>query len=495
MKKTPSGGLVRALGPITATAIVVGTTIGSGVFKKAHVIAQDVNEFGPIACLWVLGGLLVVLGALAYAELAVLFPLAGGNFNFLREGYGRLAAFLWGCVEFLIIRTASIAALATVFAESFKNVIGDPELAKKFGMSEPPVMGPWAERGLTIGVILALGLVNVRGVQWGGWLQLLITLVKIGSLVAIATLPFWAYSVYASAPPPNPELLKPTWPDSWERLNSDYFMHLGTAFLGVLWAYHGWMSLAPIAGEVTRPQRNLPLSLLSGVGIIVLLYLGANLAYSLIIPHDEMANLQRTTVAEVFGKRMLGPLGGVAASAAVMISVFGALNGNLLTGPRVLYALGGDGLAPAALNRVHPRFHTPAAAIMVETLWSAGLVVIVAVLKDNGKLAPDVDAFDVLTNFAMMGAVLFETLAVMTIFVFRWKLPDAPRPYKCPGYPIVPALYFLLPVYMVINTVAVEKTRFEAVSALIFTALSAMFYAVFLDKPGVAGTRVTTQTE
>jgi amino acid transporter len=486
MKQTPSGGLVRALGPITATAIVVGTTIGSGVFKKAAVIAKDVNEFGPIACLWVLGGVLVVLGALAYAELAVLFPQAGGNFNFLREGYGRLAAFLWGCVEFLIIRTASIAALATVFAESFKDVIGDPELAKKVGMSEPVAMDPWAVRLLTIAVILVLGMVNVRGVRWGGWLQLLITLVKVGSLLAIASLPFWAYAVYTGAPQPNPELLKPTWPDGVERLDRGYFMHLGTAFLGVLWAYHGWMSLAPIAGEVTRPQRNLPLSLLTGVAIIVVVYLGANLAYSLIIPHDEMAALKDTTVAAEFGRRMLGPLGGVAASAAVMISVFGALNGNLLTGPRVLFALGGDGLAPAALNRVHPRFHTPAAAIIVETVWSAGLVLAVALLTEFGYLDPNKSAFDRLTDFAMMGAVLFETLAVMTIFVFRWKMPDAPRPYKCPGYPLVPALYFILPVYMVVNALAVEGTRFEVMTALIFTALSAMFYAVFLDKPGLA---------
>jgi APA family basic amino acid/polyamine antiporter len=307
----------------------------------------------------------------------------------------------------------------------------------------------------------------------------------VGSLLAITALPFCAYALYSQAPSPNAELLKPTWPDSWARLDRGYFMHLGTAFLGVLWAYHGWMSLAPIAGEVARPQRNLPLALLSGVGIIVVVYLGANLAYSLIIPHDEMAALKGTTVAAEFGRRMLGPLGGVAASAAVMISVFGALNGNLLTGPRVLYALGGDGLAPAALNRVHPRFHTPAAAILLETFWSAGLVLVVAALTEVGVLDPDKDAFDVLTDFAMMGAVLFETLAVMTIFVFRWKMPDAPRPYKCPGYPLVPALYFLLPAYMVYNTVSVPSTRFEAVSALIFTALSAMVYAVFLDKPGI----------
>ncbi len=484
MHKPSSGGLVRALGPITATAVVVGTTIGSGVFKKPQSIALNVPNFGLIALLWVVGGVLVALGALAYAELAVLFPRAGGNFVYLREGYGRLAPFLWGCVEFLIIRTASIAALATVFAESFRDVIGDSELAAKLGLSEPVRMSAWDVRMLTVNVILLLGLVNVRGVRWGGGLQLAITLVKVGSLLAILAIPFVLSAYVAGAPRPEPQYLRPVWPDDWGSVN---FLKLGTAFLGVLWAYHGWMMVAPVAEEVTRPQRNLPIALLGGVGIIIFLYLGANLAYALIIPRPEMAALKDTTVAAEFGRRMLGPLGGAAASAAVMVSVFGALNGNLLTGPRVLYALGDDGLAPAALRRVHPRFHTPAAAIVVETLWSALLVLAVAALTEWGVLDPAKSAFDRLTDFAMIGAVLFETLAVMTIFVFRRRMPDAPRPYRCPGYPVVPALYVLLPAYMVVSTVAEPGTRVEALAALVFTGLCAVFYAVFLDRPGLAG--------
>jgi amino acid transporter len=482
MSKPTSGGLVRALGPVTATAIVIGTTIGSGVFKKPQVIAANVQNFGVIALLWITGGVLVALGVLAYAELAVLFPRAGGNFVFLREGYGRLAAFLWGCVEFLIIRTASIAALATIFAESLNDIIRDPALTEKLGLSAPISMSDWQRRWLTVTVIMVLGFVNVRGVRWGGGLQLLITLVKIASLLAIAIVPFVLFRYLSEAPRPEPENLKPVWPSDWSGLN---FSKLGTAFLGVLWAYHGWMSLAPVAEEVTRPQRNLPIALLCGVGTIILLYLSANLAYALIIPHDEMAALTGTTVAAEFGRRMLGPLGGMAASAAVMISVFGALNGNLLTGPRVLYALGGDGLAPAVLNRVHPRFHTPAIAIMVESAWSAALVLVVGVLTDRKNVFPaGKDGFDVLTDFAMQGAILFETLAVLSIFVFRWRMPDAPRPYRCPGYPIVPILYALLPAYMVVSTALQEGTRVEAISALVFTGLCAMFYSVFLDKPG-----------
>jgi amino acid transporter len=481
MNKPPSGGLVRALGPVTAIAVVVGTTIGSGVFKKPQIIAEKVDQFGLIALLWILGGVLVVLGALAYAEVSILFPKAGGNFVFLRESYGRLAAFLWASVEILIIRTASIAALATVFAESLNTIIKDPAFTEKLGMSQPIGLTPWGERWLTVGVILVLGFVNVRGVRWGGGLQLLITLVKIGSLLAILALPFVLSAYVPSAPRPEPEYLTPVWPSDWSGVN---FGKLGSAFLGVLWAYHGWMMLSPVAEEVTHPQRNLPLALLTGVGIIVFLYLGANLAYALVIPHDEMAALKDTTVAAEFGRRMLGPLGGAAASAAVMISVFGALNGNLLAGPRVLYALGGDGLAPAVLNRVHPRFHTPALAIIVETVWSALLVLVVALLTDRGDVfPPNKGGFDVLTDFAMFGAVLFETLAVVAIFVLRWRMPDAPRSFRCPGYPIVPALYTLLPAYIIVNTLIQKDARVEAISALVFTGLSAMVYAIFLDRP------------
>jgi amino acid transporter len=475
MSKNPSGGLVRALGPVTATAVVVGTTIGSGVFKKPQIIAEKVDHFGLIALLWILGGVLVLLGALAYAELAVLFPKAGGNYVFLREAYGRLAGFLWGCVEFLIIRTASIAALATIFTESLNDVISDPALAESLGLSQAVRMSPWAQHCLTAAVIIALGIVNVRGVKWGGGLQLAITLVKVGSLLAIVTFPFVLSAFLTTAPRPQPANLTPAWPSDWSGVR---FGQLGAAFLGVLWAYHGWMQVAPVAEEVTHPQRNLPIALLAGVGIIIFLYLGANLAYSLIIPLPELAALKGTTTAAEFGRRMLGPVGGAAASAAVMISVFGALNGNLLTGPRVLFALGEDGLAPAALGRVHPRFHTPAAAILVESGWSALLVIAVAVLTGIGVLDPNKSHFDILTDFAMFGAILFETLAVVSIFVFRQRLPNADRPYRCPGYPVVPILYTIMPGFIVVNTLVQKDARVEAYTALGFVAISAVAYWV-----------------
>src|SRR5438445_4449760 len=224
------------------------------------------------------------------------------------------------------------------------------------------------------------------------------------------------------------------------------------------------MNFAPVAEEIRNPSRNIPISVIAGVVIVITVYLGANLGYYLIIPQQEMAQIKTTTVATEFSMRLLGPIGAAAASAAVMCSVFGALNGNLLVGPRLLYAMGEDRLAPRALGAVHRRYHTPALAILVMAGWACILVLAAAVLTRNDlpiltagewtidlNMPKDKSVFDVLTDFAMFGAVIFETIAVLTIFVFRWRMPDAERPYRCPGYPLVPALYVILPAFLLGN--------------------------------------------
>jgi amino acid transporter len=497
--ESSSPGLLRALGPVTAIAVVVGTVIGSGVFKKPQVVAENVPYFGLAATVWVLGGLLALLGALSLAEVAVLYPKAGGNYVFLREGYGRLFGFLWGWVEFWIIRSASIAALATIFAESLHDVLRNRAFRQALGL-EPAsqVLGYWPQQWLTVAVIFGLALVNVRGVRWGGFLQLFITLVKVGSLLGIMALPFIAsaltgviHSAPTEVPPPRPENLLPAWPSGLGEIN---FKNLGAAMVGVLWAYHGWMNIAPIAEEVRNPQRNIPLSLLGGVGIIIFLYLGANFAYYLIIPRDEMAGLTQTTVATDFSLRLLGPIGAAVASAAVMCSVFGALNGNLLVGPRLLYAMGEDGLAPKVLGAVHPRYRTPALAILIMAGWGSMLVVLGALLtrtelpvispagfEINLNVPKNKALFDILTDFAMFGAVTFETMAVATIFVFRWRYPNAERPYRCWGYPVVPALYVLILASVLVNMFRSQPT--EAYTALGFIAVgAAVYFAAFAGR-------------
>jgi amino acid transporter len=476
--------LLRALGPLMATAVVVGTVIGSGVFKKPQEVATYLPFSGLAALVWVLGGLLALFGALTIAEVAVLYPKAGGNYVFLREAYGRLGGFLWGWVEFVIIKSASIAALASVFTEQLQTVLKEivgPQRA-------PHLPGPWFWYGLTVAVIMALALVNVRGVRWGGFLQLLITLVKVGSLLAILVLPFVVAALATSAVSPvQPGYLLPVLPESVGS-GVDFLGKLGAALLAVLWAYHGWMNVAPVAEEIRQPQRNIPLALLGGVGIIIVLYLGANLAYYLVIPQEAMAQMKDTatsgdtTVAIGFSRALLGSAGVAVAAGAVMCSVFGALNGNLLVGPRVLYAMGEDRLAPRLLSEVHPRYRTPAVAILVMGLWASLLVVGVPLVRDLGGLGKERANFDVLTDFVMFGAVIFETLAVSSIFVFRRRLPEADRPYRCWGYPVVPAVYIAIMAMVVVSTL-ITRT-FEAVSALGFVAVGALVYAVFLNKPG-----------
>jgi amino acid transporter len=427
-------GLIRALGPWMATAVVVGTVIGSGVFRKPHDIAKSIPFVGLVALAWVLGGVLAFMGSLAYAEVAVKYPRAGGNYVFLKEGYGRLAGFLWGWVEFSIIRGASLAALATAFTDSLHDIL------RQAGLPLADYLGFWELNGLTVALILFLALLNVRGVRWGGMFQLLITTIKVGSLVAILLLPFLVPLLRAAGgepAAPRLENLRPLWPESggWTLVTA-----FGAGMVGCLWAYHGWMNVAWVAEEVKAPQRNLPLALFGGVGLVMFLYLGANLAYCLILPQSQLAEEKSAVVATVFAEALLGPTGVMLASAAIMCSVLGALSGNLLTGPRLLYAMGEDGLAPRALGAAHPRFHTPARAILSMAAWACLLVLAVAALVDRLGLPPRAP-FDVLSDLAIFGAVPFETLAVSTIFVFRRRGRQSEQAFRCPGYPVVPVIY------------------------------------------------------
>jgi amino acid transporter len=478
---SPAAQLLRTLGPVMATAVIVGTVIGSGVFKKPQTLADNVPYSGLVILVWIVAGLLILCGALAYAEVSVLLPRAGGNYVFLRESYGRLAGFLWGWVDFLIIRAASLAALATIFAESCNDLIRNAHLRLAIGLTTQSELTYWGERLLTVAVILGLAWVNARGTRWGGGLQVFITTIKVGSLLLILVIPFIALAYAGSGlfgTTPHWSNLQPTWPDDWSRVS---LKGLGTAFLGVLWAYHGWMNLTPVAAEVTRPQRNLPLALLTGVLIVIFLYVGANIAYYSILSGSEMKEMRATPVVTEFCMRLLGPIGAAVASGAVMCSVFGALNGNLLIAPRLLYAMGEDGLAPPALHEIHPRYHTPARAIWVMAIWSALLVVAVGILKKLGYLEKLKSPFDVLTDFAMFGAVIFETMAVIAIFVLRRKMATAERPYRCVGYPVTPVLYIILPAFVLGNYFVAQQ--FEAAAGLAFIAAGVVcYYALGLNK-------------
>jgi amino acid transporter len=479
--------LARVLGLWMATAIVVGTVIGSGVFKKARNVAENAPEFGLGISVWVLGGILTLFGAFAIAEVAVLFPRAGGNYVFLREGYGRWAGFLWGWVDFGIIRSASIAALATMFTESFHDV-----LRKSLYPDDPAVvvLAFWPRQLLTVLVIAGLTLVNVRGTRLGGGVQLFITCVKVGSLLFVITLPFVVLAVVSEPQhPPRLEHLSPAWPGDWLGVNWGLY---GAALVGVLWAYNGWMNLGPVAEEIKNPRRNIPLGLFLGVLILIGLYCGANVAYYLVMPRADIAATPTdTAVATVFCTRLLGPIGGVIGSAMIMTSVFGALNGNLLVGPRLLFAMGRDRLIPRHFEDLHPRWGTPVLATAVIAGWACVQILVGGVWisypppefelfgsKLDLSLPAGKPLFDMMTDFAIFGSATFETLAVASIFLLRWKIPPTPenRPYRCWGYPLVPLMYVLIMAAVVVNMFVVAEQRAEALVGAGFIAVGALVY-------------------
>ncbi len=430
MSRSPQGRpeLLRILGFWTAVAVVVGSVIGSGVFLKPQAVAQNIQHFGLAAIAWVLGGVLALLGALALAELGAMLPRAGGNYVFLKEAYGPLWGFLWGWVEFWILRTGSIAALATVFSKSLAEIVKQPDF----------VLGDWDQRWITVSVIALLATVNALGVRWGGLVQNLTTWLKVGSLLTIALLPF----VLGQA---NPELLTQPGPSPKA---GNALIGFGAGVLGVLWAYHGWMNLSPLGEELRDPQRNVPRALFLGVAILIVVYLGANLAYALVLPQAVMADPGKVKVVAVsFAEEVFRGWGteamavaGKAISAAIMLSVFGALNANILIGPRTYFAMGRDGLFPSFFGRVHATFRTPIASILLQAVWAIALVLGSDLIRESATESP----FDTLTNYVMFGAIIFETMVIASIFRFRRLHPDWPRPYRCWGYPVVPVVYVLV---------------------------------------------------
>jgi amino acid transporter len=469
--------LLRVLGPWTATAIVIGTVIGSGVFKKPYEVAKNVPDFGLAISAWVLVGLLAMFGALVLAEVATLLPRAGGNYVYLRESYGRLFGFLWGWTDFWMIRSGSIAALAWIFSESIHDIIRQARDLP----AGATVLSFWELQALTIAVIMALAFVNVLGVRWGGLLQFLVTLVKISSLIGVILLPFLVLG-FTNNPqnPPRLSNITPAWPSDWGNFEWGRY---GAAMVAVIWAYHGWMNIGPVAEEIKNPQRNLPIALIVGVTTLILLYVGANVAYYLVIPQPQIIAHPDTAVATQFSIRLLGPVGGIIIATAIGISVFGALNGNILVGPRILYAMGQDKMLPQWFGVLHARWSTPVFATIVEAIWSALLLVIVGVAYRMGEFGPPDDPrtkapFDITTDYAMFGAIALDTLAVMSIFILRMRMPNAPRPYRCLGYPVVPAIYGLVMLAVWINMFSTQKD--ESVTGTGFLLAGVAVFAIFL---------------
>lgn len=437
------GSLLRALGPGMAVAIVVGNVIGSGIFATPGQIAEVGRSFPLIISAWVMGGVLSLLGALCFAELGALRPRAGGMYVYLKEAYGRPVGFLQGWNQFLFGNPASLGALSMIFVDHLGVVCG-----YRFTTLVAVLIG--------VGMIAGLAGINVLGVLWGGWMQTATTIIKAGFVLFVAVLPFVIHRGAASGF--DSGLLGqdlPLGPDA-DAISTRFAVVL----LSVMWAYNGWHGVTPVAEEIRDPKKNIPRALMIGIGLLTVLYVSANVAYHGVVPLSEMAAEEnQKKVAVLMFDRLLGDWGGQLMAVGVMVSTFGAINSNLLLGPRVPFAMGRDDLLLQKLGAVHPRFRTPARAICVQAVMGVVLLLLSALLVEwvdslqsragsiSGVEKWFVGAlekrsiFEILTTFIIFSASIFYMFAVLSVLVLRRTVPDEPRPFRV--WIIVPVFYLV----------------------------------------------------
>jgi APA family basic amino acid/polyamine antiporter len=425
--------LPRSLGLWSAIAVLIGTTIGSGIFRVPAGVAARLGEPGPVLLAWVLGGIIALFGALTYAELAAAMPRSGGVFAYLLEGFGPLPAFLFGWSELTVIRASALGAIATIFAEYLGYFVR---------------LSPEQVRHVAAGAVLVVGSINYVGARRAAVVMNLVTVAKYGALAGLALLAFTAGDGSASH-------FTPAWTGG---VNLSL---IGTALIAIMWTYDGWADLSFMGGEVRDPGRTFPLALILGTAGIVLVYLLINVAYIYLVPLPEMANAKLVAATAADHIPLLAGAGGAVVSAIVMVSCFGGLNGSMMTGPRIFFAMADRGLFFRGLARVSPRFESPSVAIWLAT----ALGVVYVLLNDFQQLA---DKF-------ILGIWPFYALAVAAVFILRRSRPDMPRPYRTWGYPVVPILFLLASVGMVVNALWTDPVNTGVTFGIILTGVPVYF--------------------
>jgi amino acid transporter len=388
--------LPRRLGVWSTAAVTVGIMIGSGVFRVPAAAAAQAGTPGAMLLVWVVGALVALCGALALAEVAALFPRAGGIYVYLREAYGPLTAFLFGWVYLIIVPTGA-GAIALVFAEYLSRLVP---------LSSAQV------RLVAAGLIVLLGAAQYRSVRFGAAIQNVSTAAKVLAIVALILAAFILGGT-GSAWAPGAPLHPATW------------RGFGLGLVTVLWAYNGWQDVTCLSGEVRDPRRALPRALVGGTFTVALIYLLLNAAYLHVLPLTEMA--ASPLVAADVAVRLVGPAGSALVAALVCVSTFGALNAVMMAIPRVFWAMADDGLFFRFVAAVHPRYRTPHMAVTA-----------VAVL---GVVYLALQSFEQLIEAFILASLPFWALSVASVFVFRRRRPDASRAYRTPGYPVVPAFF------------------------------------------------------
>ena len=459
----PSTSLVRALGPLDATMIVIGSMIGSGIFITSAESARLVGAPGWLLLAWAIAGLMTITGALCCSELATMMPRAGGVYVFLREAYGPSFGFLFGWTLFLVVQTGTIAAVAIAFAK-FLGVFVSSVAPENYLIGPMPLGGGYAislstEQLVAIGLIALLTWTNTRGLEIGKMVQNTFTFAKTAALtgvVIIGLLLGWrAISAARSS----------AWWDSWANgwtpsIAQPGFtivgglalaLLFGKAMVGPLFAQTAWTNVTFIGSEVREPGKNLARALLWGCGIVVLLYVLANLAYIAVLPLSEVQHAPQNRVAVAMMNAIFGHPGAMGMAAAIMISTFGCNNGLILAGARVYYAMARDGLFFKKIATTNT-FHVPAAALVAQGIWTALLTLPRTVTANSTTgVVTYGNVYTQLLEYIVSADLIFYILLVAAVMVLRRKAPQAERPYRTAGYPLVPVVSILLATLLIID--------------------------------------------
>jgi len=429
--------LVKTLRLRDLVLLIIGSVIGSGIFLVPGGILRQVgHSVGVASLVWIAGAVLSLLGALSYGELAAMRPESGGLYVYVRDGFGSLPAFLYGWSMFLAIASGTIASLSVAFSTYLGAVVR---------------LSPLAGKMVAIAVIAVITVVNVRGTRQSSDLQNYTTLIKLLLIIVISTILLILGRGYSAIP-------AALWT---EPASASLFSRFGLAMIAVLWAYEGWQFVTYCAGETVDPQKDFPRALASSVLFLAGVYLLANLAYLAALGPARAA--ESDTIAATSITTVLGPSAAKLVALTILISVFSATNSVSLTAPRVFYAMANDGLFFRKLAAVHPHFHTPAFAVTVLGLWSAALACM-------GK-------FQELMNYTMFVAWIFYGLGAASVFAYRRKYPDLPRPYLVPGYPWTPLVFVAASAALVLNVIV--STPRNAAIGLGIVALGLPAYALW----------------
>ena len=438
----PRDRLPRVLSLWDASMLIVASVVGSGIFFTPSQVAALLPSAGLIMLAWGVGALLSLAGAFANAELGAMFPRAGGDYVYLREGLHPAAGFLVGWVSFFAIYAGTIAALAVVFAESVASALG---------------LGRVAILGLAVVLILGCSVLNLRGTRLGAGLNnatsvakivALLFFVVLGPILGEGSLAPWFGDAASTPTVPLGET------DSWVRF--------GQALSPVLFSYLGWNACVYVASEIKDPSRNLPRSLFMGLGLCAVLYLLVNGVYLYALPPAEL--VASNDAGEAASRALFGPFGGTFVSAFVLVSVLGTLNATVLVGPRIAYAMALDGLFIGSVGRVHTNFQTPGIAIVVQAVVSISLVVFL-------------ETFPNALNFTVFGIILATSADTVALFALRWRQPDRIRPYRTWGYPWVPAIYLV--VNLAIGAALVVGSPRESLTTMGLLAVGILVYFGF----------------